>query len=87
MPPWAPASLRQDRLDDLAGDIRQAVIDDDFHADIRIVRQQLHRLEENLDAAAIELTADDLRDIDAAVSKIDVEGERYPPFLAAMVDR
>ena len=35
----------------------------------------------------IELTADDLRDIDAAVSKIDVEGERYPPFLAAMVDR
>ena len=48
---------------------------------------KLHRLEENLGAAAIELTADDLRDIDAAVSKIDVEGERYPPFLAAMVDR
>src|ERR1700761_1439178 len=48
---------------------------------------KLHRLEENLGAAAIELTADDLRDIDAAISKIDVEGERYPPFLAAMVDR
>jgi aryl-alcohol dehydrogenase-like predicted oxidoreductase len=48
---------------------------------------KLHRLEENLSAAALELTADDLRDIDAAVSKIDVEGERYPPFLAAMVDR
>jgi aryl-alcohol dehydrogenase-like predicted oxidoreductase len=48
---------------------------------------KLHRLEENLGAADIELTADDLRDIDAAVSKIDVEGERYPPFLAAMVDR
>ena len=48
---------------------------------------KLHRLEENLGAADIELTADDLRDIDAAVSNIDVEGERYPSFLAAMVDR
>ena len=48
---------------------------------------KLHRLEENLGAAGIELTADDLRDIGAAVSKIDVEGERYPPFVAAMVDR
>jgi aryl-alcohol dehydrogenase-like predicted oxidoreductase len=48
---------------------------------------KLHRLEENLGAADIELTGDDLRDIDAAVSKIDVQGERYPPFLAAMVDR
>jgi aryl-alcohol dehydrogenase-like predicted oxidoreductase len=48
---------------------------------------KLHRLEENLGAVDIELTADDLRDIDAAVSTIDVEGERYPPFLAAMVDR
>jgi aryl-alcohol dehydrogenase-like predicted oxidoreductase len=48
---------------------------------------KLHRLEENLGAADIELTADDLRDIETAVSKIDVEGERYPAFLAAMVDR
>jgi len=48
---------------------------------------KLHRLEENLDATDVELTADDLRDIDAAVSNIDVEGERYPFFLAAMVDR
>jgi aryl-alcohol dehydrogenase-like predicted oxidoreductase len=46
-----------------------------------------NRLEENLGAADIELAADDLRDIEAAISKIDVEGERYPPFLAAMVDR
>src|SRR5271154_3449053 len=38
---------------------------------------KLHRLKENLGAANIELTVDDLRDIDAAVSKIDVEGERY----------
>jgi aryl-alcohol dehydrogenase-like predicted oxidoreductase len=48
---------------------------------------KLHRLKENLGAADIELTADDLRDIETAVSKIDVDGERYPPFLAAMVDR
>lgn len=47
----------------------------------------LHRLEENLGSADIKLTADDLRDINAATLKIDVEGERYPPFLAAMVDR
>jgi len=43
-----------------------------------------HRLQENLGAADIELTADDLRDIE---TRIDVEGERYPPFLEAMVDR
>jgi aryl-alcohol dehydrogenase-like predicted oxidoreductase len=48
---------------------------------------KLNRLEENLGAADIQLTADDLRDIDAAVSKIEVEGERYPPLLASMVDR
>jgi aryl-alcohol dehydrogenase-like predicted oxidoreductase len=48
---------------------------------------KVHRLEENLGAADIKLTADDLRDIEAATSKIDVEGERDPPFLAAMVDR
>jgi aryl-alcohol dehydrogenase-like predicted oxidoreductase len=49
--------------------------------------KKLHRLEENLGAADVELTPDDLRDIDGAVSKITVQGERYPPFLAAMVDR
>jgi len=49
--------------------------------------RKLHRLEENLGAAAVELTSDDLRDIEGAVSKITVQGERYPAFLAAMVDR
>src|SRR5947207_2568058 len=38
---------------------------------------KLHRLEENIGAAAIELTADDLREIDAAASKINVQGARY----------
>ncbi len=48
---------------------------------------KLHRLEENLGAADVELTADDLREIDDALAGIAVRGERYPPFLQAMVDR
>ena len=39
---------------------------------------KLHRLEENIGAASIELTADDLRDIESAAARIIVEGERYP---------
>jgi aryl-alcohol dehydrogenase-like predicted oxidoreductase len=45
---------------------------------------KLHRLEENIGAAAIELTADDLREIDSAASKIPVQGERYPEELQKM---
>jgi aryl-alcohol dehydrogenase-like predicted oxidoreductase len=45
------------------------------------------RLEENIGAAALELTADDLREIEAAASKITVQGERYPEHLQRMVDR
>jgi aryl-alcohol dehydrogenase-like predicted oxidoreductase len=45
------------------------------------------RLEENLGAAAIELTADDLREIDQAASQIEVHGARYPEHLQAMVGR
>ncbi len=48
---------------------------------------KLHRLQENLGAADVELTPVELRDIDGALSEITVQGERYPPFLAAMVDR
>jgi aryl-alcohol dehydrogenase-like predicted oxidoreductase len=48
---------------------------------------KVHRLEENLGATAIELTATDLRDIDGALARITLQGERYPPFLQAMVDR
>src|SRR5438309_5323586 len=40
-----------------------------------------HRLEENIAATAIELTADDLREIDSAASKIEVQGARYPEEL------
>ena len=42
---------------------------------------KLHRLEENTGAATIELTNDDLREIDSAASKIPVHGERYPEAL------
>jgi aryl-alcohol dehydrogenase-like predicted oxidoreductase len=48
---------------------------------------KLHRLEENTGAVAVELSADDLRDINDAVSKITVEGARYPARLQAMVGR
>src|SRR5271155_1404992 len=45
---------------------------------------KLHRLEENIGAAAVELTAEDLRDIDSAAAKIEVEGARYPERLEKM---
>ena len=48
---------------------------------------KLHRLEENIGAASIELTQGDLRDIESALSRIAVQGDRYPPKLAAMVGR
>jgi aryl-alcohol dehydrogenase-like predicted oxidoreductase len=48
---------------------------------------KLHRLEENIGAAGIELTADDLRDIDRAVSKVTVQGARYPEHLQQLVGR
>jgi aryl-alcohol dehydrogenase-like predicted oxidoreductase len=48
---------------------------------------KLHRLEENIGAAAIELTPDDLRQIDGATSKIPVRGERYPEHLQKLINR
>ena len=48
---------------------------------------KLHRLEENLGAASVELTSDDLREIDAALSQIAVQGARYPDRLQRMVGR
>src|SRR6185369_6187124 len=48
---------------------------------------KLARLEENLRAAAIELTPDDLREIDSAASKIAVQGARYPEHLEQMTGR
>ena len=48
---------------------------------------KLHRLEENLGAANIELTPDDLRELDAATSSINVQGARYPEELQKLVGR
>jgi aryl-alcohol dehydrogenase-like predicted oxidoreductase len=46
-----------------------------------------HRLEENIGAAALQLTADDFREIDRAASQIEVHGARYPEHLQKMVGR
>jgi aryl-alcohol dehydrogenase-like predicted oxidoreductase len=48
---------------------------------------KLHRLEENLGAADVELTADDLAEIERAAAEIHVEGERYPEHLMKTVGR
>jgi aryl-alcohol dehydrogenase-like predicted oxidoreductase len=48
---------------------------------------KLNRLEENVGAAAVVLTPADLRDIDAAASKVSVQGARYPEHLARLVGR
>jgi len=48
---------------------------------------KLHRLGENIGAVAVELTSDDLRDIESAASKITVQGARYPEKLEQMTGR
>jgi aryl-alcohol dehydrogenase-like predicted oxidoreductase len=48
---------------------------------------KLHRLEENIGAAAIELTPDDLREIDRVASQITVQGARYPEQLEQLTGR
>ena len=46
-----------------------------------------HRLEENIGAVDVELTPDDLRDIDHAAANITVQGARYPEKLEALTGR
>jgi len=48
---------------------------------------KLHRLEENIGAAAVELTPEDLRQLATAASKIAVQGARYPEELQKLVGR
>jgi aryl-alcohol dehydrogenase-like predicted oxidoreductase len=48
---------------------------------------KLHRLDENLGAVNVQLTAEDLRDIESAASKITVEGARYPEALELLTGR
>jgi aryl-alcohol dehydrogenase-like predicted oxidoreductase len=46
-----------------------------------------HRLDENLGATRIQLTADDLREIDRAAAQIEVQGARYPEYLQKLINR
>jgi len=48
---------------------------------------KLHRLEENIGALAVQLTSDDLREIDSATSKIDLQGARLPESALRMTGR
>ncbi len=48
---------------------------------------KLHRLEENVGAADVELTKDDLREIESAASKITIQEARYPEHIERMSDR
>ena len=49
--------------------------------------RKLHRLDENLGAVAVELTSDDLREIESAAAKITVQGARYPEKLEQLTGR
>ena len=49
--------------------------------------RRLDRLEENLGAADVELSADDLREIDDAAAGIEVQGARYPDFMQRLIGR
>jgi aryl-alcohol dehydrogenase-like predicted oxidoreductase len=48
---------------------------------------KLHRLEENIRAASVQLTADDLAEMEPMVSAVAVKGERYPELLMATTGR
>ncbi len=48
---------------------------------------KLHRLDENLGAAAVNLTSDDLREIDGAASRITVQGARLPEEILKLSGR
>jgi aryl-alcohol dehydrogenase-like predicted oxidoreductase len=48
---------------------------------------KLHRLDENIAAAKVEFTADELAELDAAASQIDAQGDRYSPAQERMIDR
>lgn len=48
---------------------------------------KLHRLEENIGAANIDLSPDDLREIDGVLAKVEIQGARYPERLQKLVGR
>ena len=48
---------------------------------------KLHRLKENLGAADIHLSAEDMQNLEAATAQVEVQGERYPAAFQQLVDR
>jgi aryl-alcohol dehydrogenase-like predicted oxidoreductase len=48
--------------------------------------RKLERLEENIGSVSVELTGDDLREVESAASKITVQGARYPEQLERMTN-
>jgi aryl-alcohol dehydrogenase-like predicted oxidoreductase len=48
---------------------------------------KLHRLEENIGAANVELSSDDLNDINEALANVSVQGDRYPAHLQKLVNK
>jgi aryl-alcohol dehydrogenase-like predicted oxidoreductase len=53
----------------------------------KLGNSKLHRLDENIGAVAVELTPDDLREIESTASKITVHGARYPEKLEQLTGR
>jgi aryl-alcohol dehydrogenase-like predicted oxidoreductase len=49
--------------------------------------RRVERLDENLGAAAVALTADDLGEVERAAAQIQVQGARYPEHLQRLIDR
>jgi aryl-alcohol dehydrogenase-like predicted oxidoreductase len=49
--------------------------------------RSVHRLEENVGAAGLRLSADDLAELEAAMAQIEIHGERYPTHLQRMINR
>jgi aryl-alcohol dehydrogenase-like predicted oxidoreductase len=49
--------------------------------------RRVERLDENLAAADLQLTADDLGEIERAAARIEVQGARYPEHLQRLIDR
>lgn len=48
---------------------------------------KMHRLEENVGAADVDLSDSELSRLDQALAEIEIHGERYPPAMQARVDR
>jgi aryl-alcohol dehydrogenase-like predicted oxidoreductase len=89
LPRFTPEARKANQaLVDLLGNIAERKKATPAHIALAwLLTTKLHRLAENIGASAIELTADDLREIETAASKITVQGARYPEQLERMTGR